>query len=897
MSTHSRLVGALIATTALIAPSIAFAQDADPAAGDPETAIAADDAAADEQAEPEQPEVSLPGGSIVVTGRRRADPVRSSAQVVSVLSSADIARTGEGNIAGSLSRVTGLSVVGAGYVYVRGLGDRYSLALLNGSPLPSPEPLKRVVPLDLFPTGVIASSLVQKSYSANFPGEFGGGVINLTTKATPDDPFLSVGITFSGDSYTTFNPGVSYYGSSRDWLGFDNGARDPSPELQAYFDSGQLIGSDPVDSTAIAATLINGNNSVIQQFSKAPVNFAATVSAGKTFAVGEADLGVIFAAGYSNKWLTRDTHQQTSSSFDLTAIETDFNRRTTDQKVVINGLLGLGLEFGNNRIRWTNVYIHDSLKQARYSEGSRPAQNATNSYLQTSAGFFERQLFDTQLVGEFSLGTDFSLDVRGGYANSKRKAPGQTDFEYVRTNSPADPFGQLYVNRLNGNSGTAYITYQDLNEDLWSGGADLTWRGIDALTITVGGAYSDQSRTSERRQLLFRAPSDFLGDPNLISAIGTLRPDYLLSPGIVTDVGITLVENDPGVPAFAASLETKAGYGKAVWEILDTLSLDLGVRYEDATQTVTPIAVFNNFQGTGSTNLSNSYWLPAGTLTWEITPELQFRLSASKTIARPQFRELINQPYYDPDSNRSYLGNPLLKDSRLYNGEARVEYYLSNEERISLSGFYKQIKDPIESFVFGQDVTTSYANAPEADLYGAELEVQKYFGLYDWGGFFETRRFVVIGNYTYTKSKIKVGPNDTTAVFGAASSIASDYFRDGAPLTGQSDHLVNLQLGLEDEDSLSQQTILISYASERAVSRGLNGSPPQPDVIEKPGLSVDFVAREGFKVFGREIEVKAEVRNIFGTDHEEFQQFGDNYIDVNTYKRGTSFSLGVTANF
>ena len=120
-----------------------------------------------------------------------------------MLGAADIARTGEGNIAGALGRVTGLSVVGNGFVYVRGLGDRYSLALLNGSPLPSPEPLKRVVPLDIFPSSIIASSLVQKSYSANFPGEFGGGVINLTTKAVPREPFLTIGGSIGGNSETT----------------------------------------------------------------------------------------------------------------------------------------------------------------------------------------------------------------------------------------------------------------------------------------------------------------------------------------------------------------------------------------------------------------------------------------------------------------------------------------------------------------------------------------------------------------------------------------------------------------------------------------------------------------------------------------------------------------------
>jgi hypothetical protein len=132
-------------------------------------------------------EVSAPGADapadIVVRGRRNI--VRATPEVVSVLSSEDIARTGEGDIAGALQRVPGLSVVGNGFVYVRGLGDRYSLALLNGLALPSPEPLRRVVPLDIFPTSVIGSALVQKSYSVNYPGEFGGGVINLTTTAIP----------------------------------------------------------------------------------------------------------------------------------------------------------------------------------------------------------------------------------------------------------------------------------------------------------------------------------------------------------------------------------------------------------------------------------------------------------------------------------------------------------------------------------------------------------------------------------------------------------------------------------------------------------------------------------------------------------------------------------------
>ncbi|MFM7707463.1 MAG: TonB-dependent receptor plug domain-containing protein, partial [Gammaproteobacteria bacterium] len=158
-------------------------------------------------------------GEIVVLGRRDRNIQQSANQVLSVLSADDIARTGEGDIAGALSRVTGLSVASNGFVYVRGLGDRYSQALLNGLPLPSPEPLRRAVPLDLFPTDVIASSVVQKSYSPNFTGEFGGGLINLTTLAVPREPFFKFGFGISGDTETTGQLGYTHYGSKYDWTG------------------------------------------------------------------------------------------------------------------------------------------------------------------------------------------------------------------------------------------------------------------------------------------------------------------------------------------------------------------------------------------------------------------------------------------------------------------------------------------------------------------------------------------------------------------------------------------------------------------------------------------------------------------------------------------------------
>jgi outer membrane receptor protein involved in Fe transport len=830
----------------------------------------------------------------VVTGARDRNIAKAADQVVSVLSTAEIARTGEGNIAGALGRVTGLSVVGSGYVYVRGLGDRYSLALLNGSPLPSPEPLKRVVPLDIFPSSVISSSLVQKSYSVNYPGEFGGGVINLTTRAVPREGFISIGGGISADSETTGQLGYVYYGSRTDWTGFDNGQRDIPPALAAFFASGERISSGTVNTAAIASQLINGRNAIVQRWGNLPPNFSASLSAGKSFDIGGSTLGVVFAAGYSNRWATRDALQQSSLSADLSTLESSFQRVTTDNRIVVNGLLGLGLEFGANKIRWTNLYIRDTIKQTRLGIGNRQA--TTTQFMQQDTGWFERQLINTQLVGEFAPATGMKVDVRLAYANSQREAPGELFFEYARTNVASDPFGRDFINILNnGNRGNAEISYSDLNENLWAASIDASYLVTPDITLSIGGTFSDTTRTSSKRDFQFSAPSSFP------TAVGLFRPDLLLQPSVINTFGITLVELNEGNPAFRAKLRNYAGYGKLNVQVTPELSIDAGVRFEKANQRVSPVQVFRvPGASLATTELNRDYWLPAATITWQFQPDMQIRLNGSKTIARPQFRELIYQPYFDPENNRQYLGNPLLIDSQLYNAEARYEYYFAPEQRLSVSGFFKKIKNPIEAFVSGGDLTTSFANAPSATLWGAEVEAVKYFDVgldASEGSFLANRRVVVVANYTFTKSKLQVRPGDKVAVFASSSTNATDYFRNGLPLTGQSDHIANLQIGLENTERLSQQTLLITYASKRVVSRGLNGSPPQPDILEFPGLRIDVVLREGFSLFGKEVEAKFEARNLTGRANIQFQQSGSNRIDTNTYDLGRTFSLSATMKF
>ncbi len=891
------LLRLLLLSTALVAPA-AHAQTTTPEEAPAAEGESTEPAEADAGAE--NPDVSIPGADgpdIIVRGRFTPNPIRATPEVVSVLSAEDLARTGEGDIAGALQRVTGLSVVGNGYVFVRGLGDRYSLALLNGSPLPSPEPLRRVVPLDLFPTNLLASTLVQKSYSANFPGEFGGGVINLTTRAIPDEDFLSIGGGIGYDSETTGQLGYVYFGSRSDWTGFDNGERDVPPLLAAAFASGRPIleGADFTRSQlqAIAVQFSNSRTSLLQTNNNLPVNFSGNITGGLSFDIGATRLGLIATAGLSNKWRTRDTLQQTSVNDDLSGTpQTDFQRVITDNRVVANAMLGVGAEFGEHRLRWTSLFIRDTLKQARLGIGTDENQQGRDILRQDTA-WYERQLIDTQLVGEFEFGP-LNLDFRGGYANSQREAPYERGFTYVRTNLPtsSDPTGNRFVNDLGGNRGDATIAFSDLNEDLWFGGIDASYEVTPDISATIGYAYSDTSRTSVRRAFQFRAA-------NLPAEVTQLRPDFLLSDTTIQAFGITLLETSAqdGTAAFAADLTTHGAYAQIQAQPVAGLSINAGVRYETADQTVLPVDLFSTGStAIVSTNLSNDYWLPALTITWEAAPDMQVRFNASRTIARPQFRELVAQVYQDPESNRLFRGNPSLTDSRLWNAEARYEWYFARDQRVTLAGFYKRIDNPIEAFTALSDstVNTSFANAPSADLYGAELELQKFFYTDMWdGAFWANRRFVAIANYTYTRSSITVGAGDTTVVNGQTLA-ASDFFFDGSALTGQSDHLVNLQLGLEDTETGSQQTILLTYASPRITSRGPSG---QPDIQERPGLTVDFIARQTFQLFGRELELKFEARNLTGRRYQEVQTAGANRIFLNRYDLGTTVSLSGTLNF
>ncbi len=874
------LTGVLLATSAIVAPGLAHAQTA-PVEQTPA-----------EQAQDEATQVD----EIVVLGRFIPEPNRESPEVAAFLTSEDLERTGDSSAAAALTRVTGLSVVEGRFVYVRGLGERYSSALLNNSPLPSPEPLQRVVPLDLFPSSILEGVTVQKTYSVNYPGEFGGGVIDLQTIDAPNEPFFTISAGLGYDTETTGREGLIYYGGRTDFLGFDDDTRDVPGPLGLAFASGNQIQVGPNytndDLRRIGQSLVNAPLRLLQS-EEIPVDGSLEISGGFSNETPIGTLGVILVAGYDNSWTTRQGFQEEAqfSGSDIVA-STSYAFDSTQNDVQLNLLGGLSLSGLDHEVKWTNFYVRNTTKEARSRVG--PDFDAGGSILRDDyTEWFVRQLFSSQLAGEHEfLDGAFEIDWRANYSTTSRDAPYESRFGYGQ-NAAGD-----FVHDIERN----LISFSELNDDVYSGGADFAYTlplsDFREAKFSAGFALYENTRDSLRRDLRFISPAGLTTDQT------ESRVDFLFSDFNINDTVLQINEitGSNGAAAYDAELTVNAVYGQIEAEIIPLVNATVGVRFEDGEQSVTPRDLFGGTATFQSTRIEEQYYLPAGTVTWNFAEDMQLRLAASQTIGRPQFRELAPQSYTDPESDRTFIGNPFLVDTEILNLDARWEWYFARQQFITAGVFYKDLDKPVEAVIVdvGNQRQQSFLNAPQATIIGAEIEGKKYFEFPDNGmSFIANKRWLVQANYTYSDSEVTVDAGDTVLTLGGAGTpeSAAFFIADGSRLQGQSEHVANLQLGWEDDTARSQATIIVNYVSERITARGAGvGGSREPDFIQEPGVFLDFVYRKDFTAMGRDLGFALELRNLLGTEFDEFQELG-NKIRINNYDLGSSASISLTARF
>jgi|UPI00030180BB outer membrane receptor protein involved in Fe transport len=844
------------------------------------------------------------------------DDRRVTSEVAASLSIDDLATTGDSDLASALVRVTGLSTVGGRFVVVRGLNERYSNTLLNGSPMPSPEPFRRAAPLDILPTNVLSNVLVQKTFSPEFPGEFGGGVIGIETASLPDDRFFSVSIGASGDTVTTGNHGLTYGGSDTDWMGYDDGLRDMPDELAAVFDTTRVGNNLPAaQQQAIGRSLVNSELWVVQQIDT-DANGSISIEAGERFDFDNFSLGLLVAGSFSNEWETREgqrgkgaigagdelIYENGPPSEDRSGLapvgEGINNFFGTENEINASGLISVGVDFYNDHsISFLSMALRSTSKEARIEEQFNAGSSAVVRGDYTE--WFERQVLFNQLRGEHlfeSLG-GLALDWRLSDATATRDAPYQRFVNYQYEDVP-----QTY--RYEGDINDNFTRFSEIEDSTQDGGFDLTLPvSLGDFDAELKAGYSNTSRERDAytRQFAFEQGSDGIPADLLFSRI-----DYIFAEQNIVDERLRLVETG-GLTfpeAYNGRLFVEGYYAGVDVGLTDFVRAAVGVRFEQGTQKVDTFAFPANTADSGQveTRIEEDYVLPALTLTWTFADNLQLRTGYSQSIARPQFRELAFAEFFNTDTDQRFQGNPFLVNTEIESYDARLEYYFGRDQFVTVGAFYKVLENPIEEYIIpiGDGLNTSFINAPEATLTGAEFEFEKSFDFSDrWdGAFFNDREWFIKTNYTYIQSEVTADGTVTIAqgAFGSPSAIelnAAGFVQDGRALQGQSEHLFNLQVGFETFDGRARGALLYNFTGER--SRAVaNLSDNLPEISEQLPASLDFVYSRTLELGGNDWDFGFSVRNILGEDYEATQSAGGVELPVDTYDIGTSLSLSVS---
>ena len=909
-------VMALLASSALTQVSTAYAQEN-------ETPEATVDAAA-------QGDDERVMSTIVVRGEFIPDEKRETAEVASLLDAEDFSLRGDSDVAAALRRATGVSIADGRFVIVRGLNERYSSSTLNGSVLPSPEPLRKVTPLDLFPTAVLESTLVQKTFSPNQSAEFGGGSIDIRTKRVPTENFFEIGVSGSGNSITAFNDGLLYDGGDTDYLGFDDGTRDLPNGLGEAFANGAYASSER---NAFSRELTENSSLLVVQEGIVSPDIGIDATLGQRFDINEAiSIGLLGTLAYSNEWNTKEGVQGIGEA-QLEQGQEDgpartlskFDRFGTTNTIGLNGLGSIGVDlFDYHSINLLGFATRSTDKEVEVQEGF---SNDNRGLRRETIEWVERELWTTQVQGEHVFPTlmDLELDWRHSYSQAKRDAPYQFTTQYQADEDTGE--FRLFLDNS--------VEFSEIDDETTDFGFDANlpfFIGNLEMAVKAGYAYTEKDRESQ---------GDFLIIQGFERECRELRIDYAYRCEFADTDAFQNVRSAQSPAFYIATQETDAGYVQFDGQLTNFIRISLGGRYEDFIQAV-ETRTARNLPGLITPPLEQSEFYPAGTLTWNFADDLQLRVGYSETVTRPQFREVGPSRFTNTATNEQFIGNPFLETTNVTNYDARLEWYFGRDQFLTLGVFKKELENPIEAFNVGSGESrlVTFVNIDAADVEGFEGEFQYTIPLdaipAKW---FQTKDFQITTNYTYTDSSISASSPveflDQTAAARLAG-IVSDLtesslitrqaledqsalvsrapdFNLSRQLQGQSEHMYNLQLGYTDFDSESSLNLLLNWQSERIRSVE-SFTSDSPAIIEQPPMLLDLVYKRDFAFLGGDYSFGFKIKNILGDNYVAFQEGGEidevdpntgqltgnkitPRVDVDVYELGTAYSISLSRKF
>ena len=817
---------------------------------------------------------------------------KKSAMIQDGISSQEISRYGASDAAASMKKVTGASVVDGKFIYVRGLGDRYSTAQLNGQQLPSTDPYRNSVKLDLIPANLLDNIITSKSFTPDQPGNFTGGNINLATKDFPEQFTLSLSTSFSMNDQTTFkNNFRTFEGGKLDWLGYDDGTRERPEVLTDENNLEELRAADVVfvarNDENIANMLHDASRSLSTQMTSttqvAPINYGTSFSVGNRVKMFDRPLGFLVSLQHSRSFSNYDNG--ISANWDeaggATRLKTlrYLNEHKSVESPQVGGLLTLAYKLSEtDKIVLTSIYNHTADKTSLYQVGAWPEVTPINKYESNYLEWKERSLENYQLRGEhiFAGLRKAKLTWTGSYTRSHQVEPDIRLF--VNTFIDIDNNGEMERRYYIDQSEHALPKhfYRDLSDSQWQGAADFSLPILQERSknnkLKVGGNFSNKDRVFSEQQFQIEERKGLLYDGNPDAYFGADNTGILE----IEDNGRYLFGNyvqNTTIPrnSYTGFERIGAAYAMAFFEITPNFKAVGGVRMETTNMFVETFDTMGTIQSTD--------FLPSLNLVYALNEEMNLRASYTQTLARPNMREMAPFSSFDPKDGFIFSGNTALQMTTIQNIDLRWEWYLRAGELLAVSTYYKKFNNPIvKAFRPTAAEEVYFTNVESAEVQGIELEMRKSLDFID-----VLKDFRIGFNASLIRSVEQI---DSLSL--AENRALNPDFADTRNFEGQSPYLINANISYLNSLSGIDATLAFNSFGDRryAINRyGLN------DINEKGRSQLDFNLK---KTFGNNFVVKFGIGNLLNAKYRRTVEYkGEEYI-YQDYTRGRTYSFGLT---
>ena len=779
---------------------------------------------------------------------------RYATGVVDTLGSEDLARYADTQVAAAVVRVPSVTIRNDKFIFIRGLGGRYVTTTLNGSTLPSTDPSRRTVPLDIFPTNFVNQLDVNKTFTAGMPGESTGGNLVINTRSFPAEEegslSLSLGYTtdLTGDDVLT-DP----IDGDWDWLGIDDGSRDTAAVPRAI-SAAQEFNDFLPDNVNRALGIVGGNYLANTDFEPEEETawplVKASGSYGKAFELDNgSELGFFLAGNYRNKWEKRDEGIQRTYSTNPEQLDPldDFVFQEFTNKVDLNGLLSIGWNVGNNSYASNSLITRVTDSRVKEQVG-RDGDELLPSIRRTIE-WIERQFLSQQFNGNHVFGDDEQWvgDWQLTLSRAERDSPDRRDSRYDLEG--ADDIFNLEVP-------TVARRYDEIVDDNLDLSGDLQYAFGEASTASFGAQIITRERDADSETYGFRGGQTLDDNSPNLQVIDVINQSTITGE---TQTGYTFDDKTLPSDSYEADLDLYALYGEIDSLFADKYQIVAGLRWEDFEQTTDTFSLEGEQEAVQSV-LDESEFLPSLGFNWLLTDNQQLRFAVTKTVSRPDFKESSNATFFDPIFDVRVRGNPNLDISTAISYDARYEYYWNELDSFSFAVFYKDLDDPIERVVQKASGTASnsrtFENADSGEVYGVELDLRKEFSLNDS----LSKTFFVATNASWIESEVDL------------PELASQG-KSKPPLQGQPEYTFNLIFGYDDIENNIEATLLANQNGDTVVDRGVSGSS---DIVQEPKLDLDFIFSWGFAdqwTLGFKARNLLDEETEFTQDGRTFQQF------------------------